>query len=220
MKNGGKDMIKVAPSILSADFADMGKSVEYIDKCGADMIHCDVMDGAFVPNITFGPNMVKAIRKHTNKPLDVHLMIEKPERYIDDFVKAGADYITVHFEATVHPHRTLEYIRSCGVKSGIVYNPGTPVDSLKYLIDSVDMVLIMSVNPGFGGQKFISNTLDKIKEVKKTVGDRDVLIEVDGGINLDNAKAVKEAGANVLVAGNSVFCATEPKSVIEQLKNS
>ena len=212
-------MIKIAPSILSADFADMGKAVEFIDSCGADLIHCDVMDGAFVPNITFGAGMVKALRKHTEKPLDVHLMVEKPERYIDDFVDAGADYITIHYEATVHPHRALEYIRSKGVKAGIVYNPGTSVESLKYLIDSVDMVLIMSVNPGFGGQKFIPSSLEKIKEVKEIVGDRDILIEIDGGVNIQNADDIKKAGANVLVAGNSVFNAPDPKQAIEQLKS-
>ncbi len=211
-------MIKIAPSILSADFADMGKAVEYIDSCGADFIHCDVMDGAFVPNITFGAGMVKALRKHTKKPMDVHLMVDKPERYIDDFVDAGADFITIHFEATVHPHRTLEYIRSKGVKAGIVYNPGTSVESLKYLIDSVDMVLIMSVNPGFGGQKFIPSSLEKIKKVKEIVGDRDILIEIDGGVNLQNANDIKKAGANVLVAGNSVFNAEKPEQVIKQLK--
>ena len=218
MKNGGKDMIKIAPSILSADFAKMGEAVEFIDSCGADFIHCDVMDGAFVPNITFGAGMVKALRKHTDKPLDVHLMVEKPERYIDDFVSAGADYITIHFEATVHPHRTLEYIRSKGVKAGIVYNPGTSVESLTYLLDSVDMVLIMSVNPGFGGQKYIPSSLEKIKKVKEIIGDREILIEIDGGVNLDNAKDIISAGANVLVAGNSVFSAEDPKKVIEQLK--
>ena len=212
-------MIKIAPSILSADFADMGKAVEFIDSCGADLIHCDVMDGAFVPNITFGAGMVKALRKHTEKPLDVHLMVEKPERYIDDFVDAGADYITIHYEATVHPHRALEYIRSKGVKAGIVYNPGTSVESLKYLMDSVDIVLIMSVNPGFGGQKFIPSSLEKIKEVKEIVGDRDILIEIDGGVNIQNADDIKKAGANVLVAGNSVFNAPDPKQAIEQLKS-
>ena len=207
-------MIKISPSILAADFSDMGKAVEFIDKCGADMIHCDVMDGMFVPNISFGPDMIKALRKHTDKPLDVHLMIEKPERYIDNFVAAGADYITIHYEASPHPHRTLGYIRSKGVKAGIVYNPGTPVDSLKHLIDMVDMVLLMSVNPGFGGQKFIPSTLEKIKEVKKLIGDRDILIEVDGGVTEENASLVKEAGANVLVAGSSVFSAKDPEKAI------
>ncbi len=213
-------MIKISPSILAADFSDMGKSVEFIDKCGADMIHCDVMDGMFVPNISFGPDMIKALRKHTDKPLDVHLMIEKPERYIDNFVAAGADYITIHYEASPHPHRTLGYIRSKGVKAGIVYNPGTPVDSLKHLIDMVDMVLLMSVNPGFGGQKFIPSTLQKIKEVKEIVGDRDILIEVDGGVTEENAPSVKEAGANVLVAGSSVFSAKDPQKAIENIRNN
>ena len=211
-------MTKVAPSILSADFAQMGKSIEMIDEFGADFIHCDVMDGAFVPNMSFGPIMVKAIRQHTKKPLDVHLMIEKPERYIDEFVAAGADYITIHFEASPHPHRTLAYIKSKGVKAGIVYNPGTDISSLEYLLENVDMVLLMTVNPGFGGQKFIPEMLPKIKKAKEIIGDRDILLEVDGGINEENAPLVKAAGANVLVAGSSVFGAKDIKAAIENLK--
>jgi len=213
-------MIKISPSLLAADFSKMGECVRMIDECGADMMHCDVMDGMFVPNISFGPQMIKAIKKSTDKPLDVHLMIEKPERYIDEFVSAGADYITIHFEASPHAHRTLNYIRSKGVKAGIVYNPSTPVDSLKYLLNSIDMVLLMSVNPGFGGQKFIPETIEKIKEVKSIIGEKDILIEVDGGINEINAPLVKAAGANVLVAGSSVFNADNPKQMIEILRNN
>ena len=211
-------MIKIAPSILSADFANMGEAVRMIDEKGADLIHCDVMDGAFVPNITFGPAMIKAIRSYTKKPLDVHLMVDKPERYIDQFADAGADFITIHYEATVHPHRTLEYIRSKGVKSGIVYNPGTDIASLEYLLDNVDMVLLMSVNPGFGGQKFIPATLKKLERAKALIGERPILLEVDGGVNLQNAEAIKKAGANVLVAGSSVFTSSDPEATMKELR--
>lgn len=211
-------MIKVAPSILAADFAALGEAVERIDRCGADFIHCDVMDGMFVPNISFGPGMIRALRGHTKKILDVHLMVEKPERYIDDFAAAGADIITIHFEASPHPHRTLSYIRSKGVKAGIVYNPATPVDSLPYLMENLDMVLLMTVNPGFGGQRFLPEMLPKIEAARKIIGARDILLEVDGGITAENASLVKQAGANVLVAGSSVFSSPDPAAVIAALK--
>lgn len=211
-------MIKVAPSILAADFAALGEEVERIDRCGADFIHCDVMDGMFVPNISFGPGMIRALRGHTKKILDVHLMVEKPERYIDDFAAAGADIITIHFEASPHPHRTLSYIRSKGVKAGIVYNPATPVDSLPYLMENLDIVLLMTVNPGFGGQRFLPEMLPKIEAARKIIGARDILLEVDGGITAENASLVKQAGANVLVAGSSVFSSPDPAAVIAALK--
>ena len=211
-------MIKVAPSILAADFAALGEAVERIDRCGADFIHCDVMDGMFVPNISFGPGMIRALRGHTKKVLDVHLMVEKPERYIDDFIAAGADMITVHFEASPHPHRTLSYIRSRGVKAGIVYNPATPPDSLEYLLEQTDMVLLMTVNPGFGGQCFLPEVLPKIERVRRMIGGREVLLEVDGGITIENATLVKKAGADVLVAGSSIFSSENPRAVMEELK--
>ncbi len=200
-------MVKVSPSILSADFSKLGDEIVLIDKAGADFIHIDVMDGNFVPNISFGLPVMKGIRKKTDKVFDVHLMINEPSRYIDDFIEAGADIITIHYEADKHIDRTLNYIKSKGKKAAIALNPGTPVSMIKDLISSVDMVLIMSVNPGFGGQKFIDYSVDKIGELKELSlkYNKDLLIEVDGGINRSNVKRVIDAGANVIVAGSAVF---------------
>ena len=199
-------MVKISPSILSADFSKLGEEIVALDKAGADLIHIDVMDGNFVPNISIGLPVIKAIRNKTDKVFDVHLMIENPSRYIDDFIEAGADIVTIHYEAERHIDRAIEYIKSKGVKAGVSLNPGTPTFVLKDIINKLDLVLIMSVNPGFGGQKFIPYAIDKIKEVKEMAKDnKDLLIEVDGGVDVTNAEAIKTAGANVLVAGSAVF---------------
>ncbi|MBT2691401.1 ribulose-phosphate 3-epimerase [Bacillus sp. ISL-55] len=213
-------MVKIAPSILSADFARLGEEIMDVERGGADYIHVDVMDGHFVPNITIGPLIVEAIRPVTKLPLDVHLMIENPDQYIEAFAKAGADYITVHVEASRHLHRTIQLIKSTGVKAGVVLNPATPVDSLKHIIEDIDMVLLMSVNPGFGGQKFISSVLPKIRQVKELADSMnpEVEIEVDGGVNEETAKLCVEAGANVLVAGSAVFNKEDRGAAIASLR--
>lgn len=195
--------IKIAPSILSADFSRLGEEVVAVEKAGADYLHIDVMDGMFVPNITLGAPVIKSIRGISNLVFDVHLMIENPERYIEDFVKAGADIIVVHVEATKHLHRVVQLIKSYGVKVGVSLNPATPVETLKYIIDDLDMVLVMSVNPGFGGQKFIPSSLKKIKEIRELNSNID--IEVDGGITDETIKECIEAGANIFVAGSYIF---------------
>lgn len=211
----------VAPSVLSADFANLQRDIEMINGSAADLFHVDVMDGVFVPNISLGLPVISAIKKHARKPLDVHLMIVQPERYIQDFKKAGADILTVHLEASIHLHRSLAAIKEAGMKAGVALNPHSPVQLLKDVLADIDLVCLMSVNPGFGGQKFIENTYQKITELaelKKLTGS-DALIEIDGGVNSGNAARLIACGANVLVAGNFVFSASNPVQTIQDLKS-
>jgi ribulose-phosphate 3-epimerase len=214
--------ILIAPSILSADFARLGEEVRAVDLAGADYIHVDVMDGHFVPNLTIGPMVVEALRKVTGRPLDVHLMIEHPDRYIDAFADAGADIITVHVEACPHLHRTVQSIRAAGKKAGVVINPATPLHGLEYVLDQLSMVLIMSVNPGFGGQSFIPQVLPKITRLRELIDERalDVDIEIDGGIKVDNAGLVASAGANVLVSGSGIFGTDDYAGTIRAMRES
>ncbi len=208
----------IAPSILSADFANLQVTLETLEQRGADWIHVDVMDGMFVPNITLGPPIVSALRPHSTLPFDVHLMIEDPDRYLEAFQKAGADIITVHFEACKHLHRTLSEIRALGCKAGVSLTPATPVSVLQDVMDNIDMILIMSVNPGFGGQSFIPRSIHKLREAKALIGDRPIFLEVDGGISPKNAAEVREAGANVLVSGSAVFSAPDMAQAIQAMK--
>ena len=210
----------IAPSILAADFANLEQEVKMINESKADWIHVDIMDGVFVPNISMGIPVVQAIKKHATKPLDVHLMIVHPERYVETFYQAGAEVISVHIEASPHLHRTVQQIKSLGCKAGVAINPHTPVSQLEDILGDIDLVCLMSVNPGYGGQKFIEHTYEKVKRLKEMVlntGSR-VQIEIDGGVNQSNAKPLLDAGADVLVAGNFVFSAPNPIKVIEELK--
>lgn len=215
-----KRPVRIAPSLLSSDFSRLAEEVRAIEAAGADLIHVDVMDGRFVPNITMGPVVVEAIKRVATKPLDVHLMIVEPEKYVEAFVKAGADVLTVHQEASPHLHRTLQQIRHAGAKPSVVLNPGTPLVAIEEVLGDVDMVLLMSVNPGFGGQSFIESTVDKVRRLRAMLDARglDVDIEVDGGINAQTAKRVVDAGATVLVAGSYVFGAKDYAKAIQSLR--
>lgn len=210
----------IAPSVLAADFANLQRDAEMLNESQADWFHIDIMDGMFVPNISFGLPVCAAISKHAKKPMDVHLMIEQPDRYLEDFKKAGADMISVHAEACPHLHRTIQQIKELGLKAGVALNPHTSIDCLRYLLNDIDYVCIMSVNPGFGGQKFIPTTYEKVRDLKAMIDEAgaDVLIQIDGGVDASNAAKLKEAGATVLVAGSYVFGAEDPKAAIEKIK--
>ena len=210
----------IAPSILSADFARLGEEIKAVEAAGADWIHVDVMDGHFVPNITIGPLVVEAARRVTSLPLDVHLMIAAPERYVDDFVRAGADLVTVQVEACLHLNRTLQMIRTAGARCGAVLNPATPLESLEWVLEDLDLVMLMSVNPGFGGQSFIPNTLARIRRLRRMIADRGLstLIEVDGGVNAQTIEAIAAAGTDVFVAGSAIFGSADYAATIRTLR--
>lgn len=211
----------VSPSILASDFANLQREVEMLNSSQADFIHVDIMDGVFVPNISFGVPVTQAIKKHAKKPLDVHLMIVEPDRYLETFKDAGADIISVHYEACPHLHRSIQAIKTLGIKAGVAINPHTPVDLLKEVIFDIDLVCMMSVNPGFGGQKFIENTYDKISRLKDLILSKnaETKIEIDGGVNIQNASKLMEAGADILVAGSFVFNSPDPVQTIHELKS-
>jgi ribulose-phosphate 3-epimerase len=213
-------MTGIAPSILAADFANLQRDIEMLNASTAEYIHVDIMDGMFVPNISFGLPVCEAVNRHAKKPLDVHLMIEQPDRYLADFRKAGASIITVHYEACTHLHRTIQHIKELGAMPGVALNPHTPVEVLSEILGDVSLVLIMSVNPGFGGQKFIENTYRKIARLAemRRAGNHHFLIEIDGGVNVENARKLTDAGADILVAGSFVFNSTDPTQTIEDLK--
>jgi ribulose-phosphate 3-epimerase len=215
-------MIQIAPSILSADFSRLGEQVRLVEDAGAEVLHIDVMDGHFVPNLTFGPALVKALRPHSSMRFDVHLMTERPELYIADFAAAGAEHITFHLEATCHVHRVIQQIKEHGMTAGIALNPATPLDGIKYILQDLDMVLLMTVNPGFGGQKFITNVIPKIQVLSRHIQQTgsSCLIEVDGGINMETAPVAVKAGAHILVAGAAVFAQPDPKEAVEKLRQA
>ncbi|NLM03941.1 MAG: ribulose-phosphate 3-epimerase [Clostridiales bacterium] len=215
-------MIKIAPSILSADFSKLAEEIKMVEEAGCDLLHIDVMDGHYVPNITIGPVVIKSIKGKTNLPFDVHLMIENPDKYIKDFVEAGADIITVHAESSVHLHRTIQNIKSMGVKVGVSLNPATSLDILEYILDDLDMVLIMTVNPGFAGQNFIEGMIPKIKKLRQIISERnlDIDIQVDGGIKPDNINLVVEAGANIIVAGSAIFKSDDVEATVKEMRKN
>lgn len=214
-------MIQIAPSMLSANFSELAKEIQDVESCGADLLHIDIMDGHFVPNLTFGLPIVKSLRPYTQLPFDVHLMVENPEVYVEGLAAIGTEYFTFHYEATPHAHRLIQAVKDKGMKAGVALNPGTPVSVLEDLVSDLDMILIMSVNPGFGGQSFIPRAIEKIKQAKlllELANNQSCVIEVDGGVNTSTCKQVKAAGATVLVAGSAVFGAQDRKTMIERLR--